>query len=93
MVPQEFAKHKVGKIDGKITDDLETQADGVGGAITLFEASLTDGGTIKQEVQNARRFMAEIGLEGMDVGAKILKSNECPRCYSNGTKIACGRTH
>lgn len=70
---QEFA-NQVSKIEpGTIGEKLETQADGVGGAITLFEASLTDvAGTIKQEVQNALSgFAAEMGLEGMDVGAKI----------------------
>ncbi len=70
---QEFA-NQVSKIEpGKIGDDLETQADGVGGAISLFEASLNEvANTIKEEVQNALTgFAKEMGLEGMDVGAKI----------------------
>ena len=66
---QEFA-NQVNKIEpGKIGDDLEVQAEGVGGAITLFEASLKDvAGTIKQEVQLA---LKGLGLEGVNVGDKI----------------------
>jgi hypothetical protein len=58
---------------GQIEAAAEKSAEGVGGAVTLMETSLTEvAGTLKSEMTNALDgFVEKTGLEGMDIGKAI----------------------